>query len=215
MSTAERQQQASCFALIVSKIQRCKAPSLLWGWRKVTPLLCHVTRISYLTTHVKIKKTEGWHYLWLCKTTPPPPPTPSPHLLTFSNDLLHSDLVPPDSEGSANEISACMAGPGAAASSSSRTGPGAHQLPARIKELPHVVGFSAASKITRRPFPARWVIIIISSSIIIALTISTQVRLIRIKRVRLQPENTQRCLCRLCWWVFRVANFPFARRHKR
>lgn len=59
-------------------------------------------------------------------------------LLTFSNNLLNSDLVSPDSEGSSNEISACMTGPGAA-TSSSRTRPGADQLPTRIKELPHVV----------------------------------------------------------------------------
>lgn len=58
--------------------------------------------------------------------------------LTFGDDLLHGDLVPPDGEGSANEIPARVAGPGAAAASaSSRTGPGAHQLATGIEELPH------------------------------------------------------------------------------
>lgn len=58
--------------------------------------------------------------------------------LTFGDDLLHSDLVPPDGEGSANEIAARVTGPGAAAAStSSRTGPGAHQLATGIEELPH------------------------------------------------------------------------------
>lgn len=65
--------------------------------------------------------------------------TSSGGLLTFSNDLLHGDLVSPDSEASPDEISSRVTGPGAAASS--RTGPGADQLPARIKELPHVVVF--------------------------------------------------------------------------
>lgn len=61
-------------------------------------------------------------------------------LLTLSDDLLDGDLVPPDSEAPADEIRSCMTGPGAAAaSSSSGTRPRAHQLPARIKELPHDV----------------------------------------------------------------------------
>lgn len=61
--------------------------------------------------------------------------------LTFSDDLLHGDLVPPDSEAPADEICACMTGARAAAtsSSSSRSRPRAHQLPTRIKELPHDV----------------------------------------------------------------------------
>lgn len=89
-------------------------------------------------------------------------------LLTFSNDLLHGDLVPPDSEGSPDEISARMTGPGAAASSS-RTRPGADQLPTRIKELPHVVKMTGArgtfgftfthSKKTKEPFPASRLVI--------------------------------------------------------
>lgn len=46
--------------------------------------------------------------------------------------------MPPDGEGSANEIPARVTGPGAAAAStSSRTGPGAHQLATGIEELPH------------------------------------------------------------------------------
>lgn len=76
----------------------------------------------------EIGKTNG--IIWIVQTR-----------LTFSNYLLNSDLVPPDSKGSANEISACMTGP-TAATSSSRTRPGAHQLPTRIKELPHSVEVS-------------------------------------------------------------------------
>lgn len=57
-------------------------------------------------------------------------------VLTFGNDLLHGDLVPPDGEAPANEIPACMTGPGGAAATS-RTGPGAHQLATGIEELPH------------------------------------------------------------------------------
>lgn len=68
-------------------------------------------------------------------------------ILTFSNDLLNSDLVPPDSEGSANEISACMTG-ARAATSSSRTRPGAHQLPTRIEELPHGVEATGGGFVT-------------------------------------------------------------------
>lgn len=92
-------------------------------------------------------------------------------LLTFSNDLLNSDLVPPDSEGSADEISARMTGP-RAATSSSRTGPGVHQLPARIEELPHVGELTRsifAALITRththaradKVIPVQWIIALI------------------------------------------------------
>ncbi len=122
----------------VSKIHGCKAPSFLCGRHKVTSLLWHVTRATGLSTHkynlaattcMEIKRRK------LVKSIIQASPTP---LHTFSNDLLDSDLVAPNSEGSANEISACMTGP-RAATSSSRTRPGAHQLPARIEELPHDV----------------------------------------------------------------------------
>lgn len=86
-----------------------------------------------LALQQKKEITNTWHNVW-----------PVQPLLTFSNDLVNSDLVPPDSEGSANEISACMTGP-RAATSSSRTRPGAHQLPTRIKELPHVVATTGVS----------------------------------------------------------------------
>lgn len=128
---SERSRPLVC--IYVSKIRGCKAASVLWGWHRVTSLLCHVSHAFGLSnmhgnkkrkTEVKTK-TNG--IIWSVQP-----------LLTFSDDLLNSDLVPPDSEGSANEISACMTGP-RAATSSSRTRPGAHQLPTRIKELPHVV----------------------------------------------------------------------------
>lgn len=70
-------------------------------------------------------------------------------LLTFSDDLLNGDLVPSDGEAPADEICACMTGPRAAAASSSRTRPRAHQLPTRIKELPHDVE-AAAEECWRR-----------------------------------------------------------------
>lgn len=122
-------------------------------------------------------------------------------LLTFCNNLLNSDLVSPDSKVSSNEISACMTGPGAATSSStsSRTRPGADQLPTRIKELPHAVemtgGVFAASVTDTQMsclFPVRGVIALADkASQILSLE----------KSLFAAWHWRQRCLCHLwlCW----------------
>lgn len=90
---------------------------------------------------VQETESEAWKCAGINKWHHPA----SASLLTFSDDLLNGDLVPTDGEAPADEICARMTGPGAAAAASSRTRPRAHQLPARIKELPHDVEAAAAA----------------------------------------------------------------------
>lgn len=134
-----RESSRPLFCIYVSRIHWCKVPSSLWRWYMVTSLYSHVTNALGSGTHDclppttwmknkrgKKNKTKTNGIIWGVQP-----------LLTFSNYLLHSDLMPSNCEGSSNEISACMTG--SRATTSSRTRPRADQLPTRIKELPHVV----------------------------------------------------------------------------
>lgn len=85
-------------------------------------------------------------HAWKCAETNRWHPLAFGSVLTFSDDLLHGDLVPPDAEAPADEICACVAGSGAAAARSPGTRPRAHQLPTRIEELPHGVEATAEER---------------------------------------------------------------------
>lgn len=135
-------------------MQSCIVPvGMALGYIPALPCpFLHVAR----RTHIKLWLQHAWHYKCGKQTN-------KQTLLTFSNDLIDSNLVPPDGEGSADDISACMTRP--RAGSSSRTRPRAHQLPTRVEELPHVgelTGVFAAS-IARIKclIPVHWVIALI------------------------------------------------------
>lgn len=188
-------------------------------WYKVASPYCHVTHASgscmqehtpgsCINTMRENKSRTG--IIWSVQPR-----------LTFSNNLLDSDLVSPHSEASSNEISACMTGPGAAAASS-RTRPGADQLPTRIKELPHVVqmagGVFAASVTETQevtecpPPPLRAVIYCTNAGQIVNLTsLTLRASLFAASKHAVMPLSLT-----MMWRQprFLVANFPFACQHE-
>lgn len=54
---SERSRPLVC--IYVSKIQGCKAASLLWGWHRVTSLLCHVTH-AFALSKMHGNKKKRW-----------------------------------------------------------------------------------------------------------------------------------------------------------